>query len=129
MTIEALLESIDTKLGELIKIANTPAQAPAQPKPAKPKSAKETPAPTPTPEPTEPATDDSGFLDELSAETPAKELELADVRAVLVKLQTATNVATARGVLKDVGGTEVLQSLKKEKFAAVVKAAEAKMPK
>lgn len=52
--------------------------------------------------------------------TPAKPLELTDVRAALIAYQKAVSPEAARQKLKTVGGVDSLASLTADKFQAVV---------
>lgn len=67
------------------------------------------------------------FLKEKGVTEVAKKLEVADVRAELVKLQTAPggNARLVVGVLKAASGVDTLTQLKPEKFQTVIDAVRA----
>ncbi len=70
-----------------------------------------------------PADDDGGFLDEEPV-APAVEYTTDQVRAALVGYQKAVNSQEkARKLLKDFGGVETLAALPKDKYGAVITAA------
>lgn len=84
--------------------AKTEAAAPEAPAPVEAPA----PAPAPTPEP---------------PPAQARIYTADDVRSALVSLQKRTTPDTARALLKDVGGADTLRSLKPDKYAAVIEAA------
>lgn len=62
---------------------------------------------------------------ETSEESPEPEVEIADVRTALTRLQTAVDGAAARKVLSTVGGNGALSKVKPAKYQAVIDAANA----
>lgn len=116
MSIESLLERIAVAL-EAKAAAPVAAAAPAARGPGRPPKPAEAPAPAPEPV----AEADPFAVEEAAPVTYTKE----QVRAALVAYQKRTTAEKARGLLKTTGGVDTLGALPEDKFAAVIKAAEA----
>jgi hypothetical protein len=123
MTIENSLERIAVALEKLAAGGGSAEPAESKPaKPAKAKAAKAEPAPEPTPEPVKAEPEPTKAADDdFGGTTTAVTRE--DVRAALVAYQKKVSPEKARGLLKTVGGVDVLSALPEEKFAAVILAA------
>ena len=132
MTIESSLERIAAALEVLSRQAVPTAEAepvkrgPGRPPKNPPATPPPTAPPTPKPEPeVADAESEDAFLED-EAPPPPKEITIEEVRRALVDYQNRCGKAQlAQKLLKDVGGCETLQALKRtpDKWRAVYDAA------